>query len=95
MQQTIPSFLGELTTYLDGLSQRAPEDELVQRLEQLTIDAEELVPYQRYHPTQYRRNLICEGQWYDLLAICWASGQRSPIHDHAQSTCGQIGRAHV
>src|SRR4030095_857533 len=26
--------------------------------------------------------------WYEVLVICWQSGQRSPIHNHAQSTCG-------
>jgi cysteine dioxygenase len=23
-----------------------------------------------------------------MLVVCWKSGQRSPIHDHAGSTCG-------
>ena len=29
-----------------------------------------------------------EGPWYHLLVLCWKNGQRSPIHDHAGSTCG-------
>jgi cysteine dioxygenase len=35
----------------------------------------------------YRRNLVTNGRWYDLLVLCWRSGQRSPIHDHANSVC--------
>jgi cysteine dioxygenase len=30
---------------------------------------------------------VAEGPWYTLLVLCWRSGQRSPIHDHAQSVC--------
>jgi len=36
----------------------------------------------------YTRNLICSGAVYDLLVLCWRSGQRSPIHDHRGSNCG-------
>jgi cysteine dioxygenase len=41
----------------------------------------------KFDPSRYRRNLVAEGPWYSLLVLCWRSGQRSPIHDHAQSAC--------
>jgi len=35
----------------------------------------------------YTRNLIHTGPAYQALALCWRSGQRSPIHDHRGSGC--------
>jgi len=32
--------------------------------------------------------MIFENEAVELLCLCWKSGQRSPIHDHASSVCG-------
>ncbi len=84
----IPVELRELVDYLDNLKERASVERLGQLLAQNTATRETLKPFEVFGDNTYRRNLICEGQWYELLCICWKSGQRSPIHDHAQSTCG-------
>jgi cysteine dioxygenase len=42
----------------------------------------------RFSDQQYLRNLVHEGRHYHVLVLCWRSGQRSPIHNHAGSTCG-------
>jgi cysteine dioxygenase len=36
----------------------------------------------------YQRVLIHSAPGYEVLILCWRSGQRSPIHDHAGSACG-------
>lgn len=80
--------LARLVEFLDQLTERAPIDQLRAVLESLDISREDLQPYIHFGEQTYRRNLICEGPWYELLCICWRSGQRSPIHNHAGSTCG-------
>ena len=80
--------LKPLVEFLEGLSERAPLDQLADLLQQIDVTAETLSPYKIFGDKTYRRNLICEGEWYELLCICWRSGQRSPIHNHAGSTCG-------
>ncbi|NOT00116.1 MAG: cysteine dioxygenase family protein [Phycisphaerales bacterium] len=80
--------LDPLFEYLDGLTERAPIDELQTRLESLDIDVANVAEFVRFHPEQYLRNLVRKGPHYHVLVICWRSGQRSPIHNHAQSTCG-------
>jgi len=82
------SKLNELVEYLDGLTQRAPVEVLDRRLRALNITVDDLADYARFNEANYRRNLVRGGQWYHLLVLCWRSGQRSPIHNHAQSTCG-------
>lgn len=80
--------LSKLVHFLDQLESRAPLGQLRELLESLDVTREDLEPFIEFGDATYRRNLICEGEWYELLCICWRSGQRSPIHNHAGSTCG-------
>jgi len=83
----LPSSLAPLVRFLNGLTERAPLAELQQRLAASNVTLAELTGFLRYEDGHYCRNLVAEGEWYNMLAICWKSGQRSPIHDHAHSTC--------
>lgn len=78
----------DLICYLETLNERAPVEELRRFLSELDVTIDDLRPFMHFGEKTYRRNLIREGKWYELLCICWRSGQRSPIHNHAGSTCG-------
>jgi cysteine dioxygenase len=80
--------LNDLIAFLDSLQRRAPLPQLVAELSELRVDCDELGEHVRFSDQQYARNLVREGPWYQLLVLCWKNGQRSPIHDHAGSTCG-------
>lgn len=79
--------LASLVDFLDGLSGRASLPELEARLRQVDISCSDLGEHVRFWQNYYARNLIAQGEWYSLLALCWLNGQRSPIHDHAGSSC--------
>jgi cysteine dioxygenase len=83
MANTLPT----LIDYLDALEQPPPLSELIDRLTDLEVDWAELAQHIRYSTRTYRRNLIKAGRCYNLLALCWKNGQRSPIHDHRGSNC--------
>ena len=87
-KKCLPASLTDLVDFLESLRERAPIEKLGELLESCTATPEDLAPFVRFGDVSYRRNLICESDWYELLCICWKSGQRSPIHDHAHSTCG-------
>jgi len=80
--------LADLISFLDRLGARVPLQRLVAELQELEIDCDELAEHVRFSDQHYARNLVCKGTWYHLLVLCWQNGQRSPIHDHAGSTCG-------
>ncbi|MCB9845497.1 MAG: cysteine dioxygenase family protein [Phycisphaeraceae bacterium] len=80
--------LADLIEYLDGLSGRADLDELGDRLRALDITPEDVAPWLGFCEEKYQRNLIKAGPGYQALILCWRSGQRSAIHDHAASACG-------
>ncbi len=80
--------LAELLSYLDGLTERATVEGLGERLRAIDLKFEDVEPWVCYGDDCYQRNLIKSGPQYQAFALCWKSGQRSSIHDHAHSTCG-------
>jgi cysteine dioxygenase len=80
--------LDELFHYLDGLEDRAPLADLLIELSQLAITCDDVSEFVRFSGRSYARNLVRAGTWYHALVLCWRNGQRSPIHDHAGSSCG-------
>jgi cysteine dioxygenase len=80
--------LEPLFRYLDGLTGRAALPDLVNCLSELDITCDDVEDFIRFSNNHYMRNLIRAGEWYHALVLCWKNGQRSPIHDHAHSSCG-------
>ena len=80
--------LEDFLSYLSGLSGRPDPAELARCLDGLDLSPDDLGAYVRFNEEGYARNLIFESEIVQLLCLCWRSGQRSPIHDHARSLCG-------
>ncbi len=74
--------------YLDQLEGRAPLQELSSRLAKIDVSCADVAEFIRFSERGYMRNLVRAGPWYNVLVLCWKNGQRSPIHDHAGSSCG-------
>jgi len=79
--------LQALIEYLDQLEGRAALDELTSELADIEISCGDVKPFIQFSDRGYTRNLVRAGPWYNLLVLCWKNGQRSPIHDHAGSSC--------
>ncbi|MFT5422965.1 MAG: cysteine dioxygenase [Phycisphaerales bacterium] len=79
--------LKKLLTYLDGLTGRAPLDELEILLNELDLTGEDLCAWKRFGVNAYKRNTIAKTEHFELLALCWRSGHATPIHDHRGSSC--------
>ncbi len=73
---------------LDAQDGRPDLGDLRRRLERLEVSFEDIAHVARFSPNGYQRNLLHAGAHWHALILCWDSGQRSPIHDHAQSVCG-------
>jgi cysteine dioxygenase len=80
--------LQPLTDYLENLQGPASLPELTAHLRQLDVQWQDVAKFVRFSERGYTRNLICGGEWFHLLVLCWKNGQRSPIHDHHGSSCG-------
>lgn len=51
------------------------------------VDPASLSPYLYFSSEHYTRNLIHKTPLFELLAICWDSGQKSVIHNHRDQKC--------
>jgi cysteine dioxygenase len=62
------------------------------------VDPESLEPYLFYAKSHYTRNLVFKCKLFEVIAICWESGQVSRIHNHREQNCWMavpIGRLRV
>lgn len=86
MQEPLPQSLASLVSYLDRLTNRAPTDALSGLLIDSKVTLNEVQRYLRFDEFHCRRIIVAESTWYELVVLCWRSGQRGPIHDHANSS---------
>ena len=87
MQQLCSSKLEPLVAYLDSLTGRADLSVLEELLQRAEVSREDLKAVCKFKCECYQRNRIKATEWYEMVALCWRAGQKSPIHDHASSSC--------
>lgn len=51
------------------------------------VDVASLAPHLYFSEEHYTRNLIHRTPLFELIAICWESGQKSAIHNHRGQRC--------
>jgi cysteine dioxygenase len=76
-----------LIAYLDSLTGRADLRTLETLLGNLTVTRADIEPACRFARAGYQRNTIKRTDHYELLALCWKSGDSTPIHDHRGVSC--------
>jgi len=54
----------------------------------LELCREDLADRVAFSEAAYQRIVIHRAAYFEVLVLCWRSGQRSLIHDHAGSACG-------
>ena len=79
--------LGPLLDYLGSLDGPADLAVLSGLLGDIAVTRADLGAACRFGAKGYQRNRIAESDWYELVCLCWSSGQRTPIHDHRGSSC--------
>jgi uncharacterized NAD(P)/FAD-binding protein YdhS/predicted metal-dependent enzyme (double-stranded beta helix superfamily) len=71
----------------DALDGPIPNADLIASLEALRVECDDLADVIGFDDGCYRRTIIHCRPHYQVLVLCWRSGQRSPIHDHRGSNC--------
>jgi cysteine dioxygenase len=67
-------------------------------IQRFGVEPRTLDPYLNWDPCCYTRNLIYKCELFEVMAICWESGQISRIHNHRDQNCWMsvpIGRLKV
>src|SRR5215813_2538909 len=79
-----------LVASIEELKHRAKEmklPDLRRFISNLKPEPSEIEPYIHFTDNRYARNLVYKSADFECLVLCWRPGQRSPIHDHANSIC--------
>jgi len=81
--------IGELVQRLRTFPSRSFDttEEIRQFLAEMPVEAGSLTPYLTWDRQHYTRNLIDKTELYELIAICWESGQASSVHNHRDQNC--------
>ncbi len=80
--------IGEFASTLSGIPE--PEfthENVLSFLRAHRVDIDTLAPHLYFCPDHYTRNLIHKTDLFELIAICWDIGQKSPIHNHRDQKC--------
>lgn len=92
-----------IRTFVESLRQLpeaafVPTEPVRRFLLETPVGADSLAPYLTWNRQHYTRNLIDRTPLYELMAICWESGQASSVHNHRDQNCWMavpIGRLQV
>jgi len=79
----------EIRMFIEGLKalpQFTPS-EVFEYVKSHPVQPDSLRPYLFFSPATYTRNLIFKNDLFELLALCWESGQVSRIHNHRDQQC--------
>ncbi len=79
--------LAPIIDYLDTLSGRADLVALQKLLRETSIQREDVNSCCVFGTRGYKRNTVSKTDFYELVALCWRSGDFTPIHDHHGSSC--------
>ena len=80
--------MDQLVRDLKGLAESDfPKDDIETYLSETLIEPSSLERHMRHSEDHYTRNLVHKDEDFELLVICWGSGQRAPIHGHEGELC--------
>jgi cysteine dioxygenase len=82
---------GDLRNFLSLCGQAdvpLEEPAIARMLGGLHVLREDVDEWTSFSEVGYQRVVIHRTPRFEVLLLCWRSGQRSAIHDHAGSTCG-------
>lgn len=68
-------------------SEPVTRDRVLEYCLETGVERSSLAPYVHFRKDAYTRNLIYTDDLFEVLALCWSAGQRTPIHTHN----GQLG----
>lgn len=67
--------------------QEFTHEKILDFLQRNPVERSSLAQYLYFAEDHYTRNLIHKTELFELIAVCWDIGQKSPIHNHRDQNC--------
>ncbi len=81
----------KIESIIDGLRTFSDDEfsceNVYEYLSETPVDVDSISPYFFWSPSFYTRNLIFKDQRFEVMAVCWESGQISRVHNHSEQKC--------
>ncbi len=71
----------------DFVSENFPVDKVTPFLTDYDLKSDVIKKYCFFKDDKYSRNLVYKDEHFELLIVCWDSGQKAPIHGHEGEKC--------
>ncbi|MDP9160378.1 MAG: cysteine dioxygenase family protein [Acidobacteriota bacterium] len=84
-QIDIQDFLTRLRDFPESSFRETPE--ILEFLRLTPVNPNTLTRYLSWNGQHYTRNLIDKTSLFELVAICWETGQASSVHNHRDQNC--------
>jgi cysteine dioxygenase len=84
-QLSLDDFVAELHRFPEPAFRETGE--ILSFLQQTAVRPETLTPFLTWDRQHYTRNLVDKTPLYELIAICWETGQVSSVHNHRDQNC--------
>jgi cysteine dioxygenase len=84
-QLSLDDFVAELHRFPEPAFRETGE--ILSFLQQTAVRPETLAPFLTWDRQHYTRNLVDKTPLYELIAICWETGQVSSVHNHRDQNC--------
>jgi cysteine dioxygenase len=78
--------LTDLIESLKGHVAEIPRSHVIEAVQRLVVTDQEIAAHGSFREHRYSRNLVVRDLRFEILILCWRSGQRSIIHDHGGSS---------
>ncbi|MFT4758581.1 MAG: cysteine dioxygenase [Paraglaciecola sp.] len=85
-QEIEPSIISSLPDFLKKLKE-TPSKDFPALLDNLDVSADDFSDHGSWCEDHYKRNHILKNDRYEVILICWETGQTTPIHDHDGENC--------
>ncbi len=79
LRTTVDDFIEGLKAFERDLITR---DKIRDYVDAMRLSSEALRPYTFFHQDHYTRNLLYKDGLFEVMAICWKPGQKTPVHTH-------------
>ncbi len=77
----------ELLTFIERLKNSRSLEDYENSFNDGVLSRIDFTSYYLFDEKEYTRNLLYSDSTCELILICWKHGQKSAVHDHADSEC--------
>lgn len=87
IMQPVSSKQDAIMLIIEQLQQCTSDEQRLKLIEHMTLELQDLKEFHYFAEHSYGRNLVFSNEQFEIILMCWGSGQGATVHDHNDSLC--------